>query len=262
MPSVVLHIPHSSVEVPPDLRGQLCLSDEELRRELLRMTDWYTDELFYLPEEVAQQIRYPVSRLVLDPERFLDDELETMAPKGMGVIYTKTAEGTPLRKAPAAGERESLIDRYYRPHHNALADAVDAALRRHGRCLIIDCHSFPALPLPYEEDQSLERPEICIGTDACHTPAWLTALGRWAFEKAGFTVAIDRPFSGALVPERHYRKAKAVHSIMIEIRRDLYMDEDSGRKTSDFEPFVSRCRSVLGHLAKGWHLGDNSLGVE
>jgi len=34
-------------------------------------------------------VKYNYSRLVLDPERYRDDEKEVMTPKGMGVIYTK-----------------------------------------------------------------------------------------------------------------------------------------------------------------------------
>ena len=40
-------------------------------------------------------------------------------------------------------ERVALIQAYYRPHHARLEAAVTAALERHGRCLMIDCHSFP-----------------------------------------------------------------------------------------------------------------------
>ena len=45
-----------------------------LSLELLRMTDAYTDELFALPERLAYRIVFPVSRLVVDPERLADDD--------------------------------------------------------------------------------------------------------------------------------------------------------------------------------------------
>ena len=41
------------------------------------MTDWYTDELFALPPDAAVTVRFPVSRLIVDPERFEDPEAET-----------------------------------------------------------------------------------------------------------------------------------------------------------------------------------------
>ena len=79
----ILHMPHSAVGIPADVRATLRLSNEELDRELLLMTDWYTDELFALPASEAVTVRFPLSRLVLDPERFLDDPKEPMAARGM-----------------------------------------------------------------------------------------------------------------------------------------------------------------------------------
>ena len=76
-PAVVIHIPHSSTVIPPEYRDQLVLSDDDLAAELVRMTDAYTDELFALASDTATTIQFPVSRLVLDPERFEDDQQES-----------------------------------------------------------------------------------------------------------------------------------------------------------------------------------------
>src|SRR5204862_3307418 len=118
---------------------------------------------------------FGVSRLVVDPERFPDDELEPMAVKGMGAVYTATTDGAPLRGPLDASERAELLGRFYEPHHAALEAAADAALTATGGCLLVDCHSFPDDPLPSDLNQEQPRPEICIGTDPFHTPDELTA---------------------------------------------------------------------------------------
>ncbi|MBC8514896.1 N-formylglutamate amidohydrolase [bacterium] len=243
--AVVFHVPHSSDVIPSEARAGLLLSDSELANELLRMTDWYTDELFAQAACGCPTVVFPVSRLVLDPERFESDEREVMAAQGMGVIYTKTSSGHRLRECPAAVMREAALAKYYRPHHARLTRAVSQCLEEHGRALIIDCHSFPAAPLPFELQKELDRPEICIGTDSFHTPAALTDTARTAFEGQGFTVDIDRPFSGALVPSRYYQKDQTVSSIMIEVRRDLYMDEVTGRRHPTFADVVHRLTVAL-----------------
>ena len=71
---IVFHIPHSSRRIPLDIRRSILLSDFDLEKELTKMTDAFTDDLF-VPDFVgAQTIIFPVSRLVLDPERFLNDD--------------------------------------------------------------------------------------------------------------------------------------------------------------------------------------------
>jgi N-formylglutamate amidohydrolase len=234
-PALVVHIPHASLVVPEDVAAGLLLTPEQLEHELLVMTDRYTDELFALPSSLATTVAYPVSRIAVDPERFTDDACEPMAAKGMGVIYTRTASGHPLRRPPSADERRRLLARFYEPHHAALTTAVETALAAHGTCLLLDGHSFPTRPQPYEDDQDPDRADLCIGTDASHTPDWLRDAALRAFEALGWSVAVDRPFAGALVPMRFYRKDLRVRALMIEVRRGLYMDETSGARLPRFD---------------------------
>ena len=233
VPPIVLHIPHASRDIPPDVRGSFVVDDDQLELNLLRMTDHFTDELFLVPSDVATSVVYPVSRLVCDPERFLDDSEEPMAALGMGVIYSRRHDLGPLRDPPSPSERETLLDDFYRPHHRALEEAVDASLAAHGRCLVIDCHSFPGTPLPYEPDQDI-RPDICIGTDEFHTPPEVRAAAVAAFETTGLEVEVDRPFAGALVPTSRYKKDRSVTAVMIEVNRRLYMDEGTGSRGASF----------------------------
>jgi N-formylglutamate amidohydrolase len=163
---LVVHVPHSSVIIPPAIRQTLCLSDHELQRELLCMTDWYTDRLLDPVLELGGTLFVNrVSRLVVDPERFPDDSQEVMATKGMGAVYTHTADGRALRHRVSPEERSRLLDTYFHPYAQAFAELVSQMLDRHGRCVILDGHSFPSVPLPYELDQRSERLDICLGTD-------------------------------------------------------------------------------------------------
>ena len=211
------------------------------------MTDWFTDEIFG-GVSGATDVIFPVSRLVVDPERFEHDDDEPMSKQGMGVIYELTSNQGPLRLKPNAAERSLLIDSYYRPHHRLLTDMTKQAITEYGNCLIIDGHSFPRLPLPYESDHSLERPEICIGTDDYHTPDNLRDEAVALFEKAGFTVAVNSPFAGALVPLDYYRSDKRVMGLMIEVRRDLYIDETTAEKLPEFDGVRDKIKGVISQV--------------
>jgi N-formylglutamate amidohydrolase len=100
------------------------------------------------------RVVFPVSRLVCDAERFPSEEDEPMASRGMGVFYTRT------RAKPNHAARQLLLNRWYWPHHSQLERMVSDVVTELGRCLIIDCHSFPSAALPYELlDQREERAE-------------------------------------------------------------------------------------------------------
>jgi N-formylglutamate amidohydrolase len=248
---VLFHVPHASVEIPQEALGDFLISPEELSHQRLRLTDWFTDELFTTGFPPAQVVAAPVSRLVVDVERFCDDAIEPCARVGMGATYVKTVEGRPLRSLPPE-RRRFLLDTYYWPHHRRLDEAAAACLGNHGRCVIIDAHSFPVDPLPTQIDFS-DPPEIGIGSEPGHTPAGLLNLAEEFFRSHGFVVGVDRPFRGALVPNAFYGKDRRVSSIMIEIRRDLYLEERSGNRNDGFprmQELLTDFRSaVLDHVS-------------
>lgn len=76
---LLVHVPHASSHVPERVRDQFPIPDHELHGELLALTDWYTDELFETPPQQGTTIRFPISRFVVDPERFEVDSMEPMA---------------------------------------------------------------------------------------------------------------------------------------------------------------------------------------
>ncbi|MCU0235356.1 MAG: N-formylglutamate amidohydrolase [Thermoanaerobaculales bacterium] len=225
VPWVVIHLPHASREIPADLRQTFLVDDAALERELDRMTDHYTDALFAVSEAAVATVRFPASRLVVDPERFDDDAREPMAQRGQGVVYTLTSDGRPLRHPPTPFEREALLDRFYRPHHARLTERVTAALAVHGTALIVDAHSFPDQPLPMELDQRPGRPDICIGTDPLHTPTPLVERLVAACDALGWSVQVDAPYAGAMVPGRFLRREPRVQSVLIEVNRRLYVED-------------------------------------
>ena len=164
-----------------------------------------------------------------------------MAGIGMGAVYTRGYDGRLIRTIELE-RREEILRAFYDPHHQKLEAMTAEKLARYGRCLIFDCHSFSARPLPYEKDPI--RPDICIGTDAFHTPAWLSGSLAYAFRAAGYSVRLDRPFAGTMVPARFYGKDPRVFSVMIEVNRGLYMTE-AGEKKDSFSPVKRVIRTAV-----------------
>src|SRR5829696_4225769 len=123
---MIIHLPHSSRFIPEEYRSQFVLSEEGLELEMDAMTDSFTDELFEFDseEDTIARVIFPVSRPLVDPERFADDRLEPMSGQGMGVLYSKTSTGDRLRRDLGTEERSGLLERYYYKHQRRVSDAV------------------------------------------------------------------------------------------------------------------------------------------
>lgn len=228
-PSLILHIPHASTIIP--FRDGYLVDDDTLRAEQLALTDWHTDDLFANEHDIA--VVAPFSRIFCDPERFTDDAQEVMSRYGMGVCYTHTDAGQEMRRIDAE-QRERILNDHYRPHHERLSAAVRNALKIHGRATIIDCHSFPAVPLHRDLDQAPERPDYNIGTDAFHTPPELVEAARTYFAQQGQSLWVDRPYSGSLVPAEYYHREPRVRSIMLEVNRARYLQPGSDERSATY----------------------------
>ena len=235
---IVINIPHASLSIPEE--EMQYFDRTKLIRELLVMTDHCCDDLYDAGFDI---LRFPVSRLVCDPERFRDDQDEIMSKKGMGAVYTCASDCTLLRK-PDEAQRERILKTYYDPYHKKLEDKVTEKLEACGTCLIIDGHSFYETSLPYEEDQDPNRPSICIGTDDYHTPPEVTNYLIKEFTSRGYSVAVNTPFAGTIVPMRYYRKDRNVSSVMIELNRRLYIDRE-GRIKPGYQELKVAIRMIL-----------------
>jgi N-formylglutamate amidohydrolase len=226
---IILHVPHASTRI--SLLDGYVVDSSVLEKEMLKLTDWYTDDLFY--SEKDEMIVADFSRIFCDPERFSDDAQEVMAQYGMGVLYEKSDNGEVIRIV-SPELREKILQSYYWRHHSQFSAAVNDQLVRFGKAFIVDCHSYPSKPLTRDLDQQPIRPDFNIGTDAFHTPQELVDTAVTFFEKAGYSVGVDWPYSGAIVPMEHYRKNKGVVSIMLEVNRALYLQEPSNQQSDSY----------------------------
>jgi len=240
-----MHIPHSAIKIP---REVLSYFDENLLEQELKLsTDWNTDDIFRIEE--LKTIRFDYSRLFVDVERF--NENEPMDKYGRGISYTKTSDGKELHKL--YGDHViSKIKRLYTTHHETLMMLTESICQRENNthfCVIFDCHSFNDEPLLFEIDnlrtQGIKiqpQPDICIGTDNFHTPKWFENCFVDYFIAAGYSVRVNYPYGGTIVPLKYYQKRENVFAIMIEINKRLYMDKNFRVK-----------HQMVEKLNKQWH---------
>ncbi|MDP2541551.1 N-formylglutamate amidohydrolase [Tenacibaculum discolor] len=237
---MILHIPHSSIKFPN--KDGFVIYKEELSQEVLRLTDWYTDELF--ESKKWESVKADFSRIFCDTERFSDNSKEVMFKYGMGVLYEKSDDGNPIRIVTEE-LRENILTNYYWKHHSDLNKAVLRELKEFGESLIIDCHSFPDTPLKRDLDQSLNRPDFNIGTDSFHTPKKLIDASIDFFKSKDFSLGVDKPYSGSIVPIDFYEKDKRVGSIMLEVNRKLYLQGSTNIKSDNFQKIKELIKEYL-----------------
>lgn len=91
---------------------------------------------------------------------------------------------------------------------------------------------------------------MCIGFDAAHVDDALRDRWSTQIRQCGLTVAFNAPFAGSLVPSRFYQRDLRVRSLMIELRRDLYMNETTGEKTPGFAESLSLVSTLLATTAE------------
>ncbi|MEZ7002214.1 N-formylglutamate amidohydrolase [Streptomyces sp. AD55] len=255
---VILHVPHDARAIPPGVRTGIALDDAALERELDHLTDAHTARIAEAAAARAGVTPWRfvnrLSRLVVDPERF-PDEREEMLAVGMGAVYTRTAHRGVLR--PEDTDPEPLLARYFRPYARAMTEAVAGRLAATGRAVVVDVHSYPSRPLPYELHGDGPRPPVCLGTDAFHTPPALLAAARDAFAPCGETVP-DTPFAGAYVPLEFHGRRPEVAALMVEIRRDTYMSEPGGAPGPGLERLAGCLAALVDAVGDGFPPGDGT----
>lgn len=231
---LVAHLPHGGTAIPPRVRNRLLLDDQALDAELLAVTDWHTPQLFAgaVVRAGGMAIVNRLSRLVVDPER-LPNAREPLDRLGLGAVYTRTAAGAPLRPADDIALRVELLDRYFQPWADTAEHLVRTALERWDRCLVLDGHSYPSRPLPYE-DPGLDRPDVCLGAQAPHSPEALLRAMEVACTTRGWSVARNTPFAGAYVPLPYFLRDARVQAVMVELNRGRYLDEATGERGAGF----------------------------
>jgi N-formylglutamate deformylase len=214
--SFILHIPHASTNIP-NFKG---FAMDKVEENTMLLTDWATDKIFNV--DGIEKIIPTFSRLFCDVERF-DDDVEPMLSVGRGLFYTNGYDGSDLRELDAEFKKY-VYDNFYMKHHNMFNDMAKQKLEKYGFCHVVDCHSFNDNPLiPFDENP--KSPDICVGTDDFHTPEYLLNYTVNYFKRLGYSVEVNNPYRGCIIPKSYYLKNNSVKGIMIEVNKRLYMND-------------------------------------
>lgn len=255
--------PHSGRRYPSEL-----LRVSRLDRHGLRQSeDCYVDLLFdELPGFGAPFLRalFPRafvdvnrSRHELDPRMFADalprtvDARSNRVVAGLGVIPRIVADGKDIYgKKLNYFEARQRLTHCYDPYHAALGDLLNAARRKFGCAVLIDCHSMPSAGVaPFREGD--RRIDFVLGDrfGASCAPS-LVSLVEASLARMGYHVSRNAPYAGGFVAAAYGRPVDGVHVLQVEINRGLYLDEARLARTAGFEPLRADMKALMGDLAR------------
>lgn len=80
---------------------------------------------------------------------------------------------------------------------------------------------------------------ICIGFDEFHKDEKIVKLLLETFKD--YNVAINSPYTGSLVPIKYYMKDARVKSVMIEVNKKLYLEDDNKTLNKEFMELRFKC---------------------
>lgn len=253
---VVVASPHSGRHYPPDFLAAARLDGRALRKS----EDAFVDEIFAaVPQLGAPLLRALFPRAFLDvnreayeldPEMFADSlpaYVNTRSPRvaaGLGTIARVVANGEEIYRGKLQfADAVQRITRFYHPYHGALKQLIDATAAHFGHCILVDSHSMPSAGSA-ERDRDGRRVDLVLGDcfgSAC-APIVIDTAERLLRSK-GYTVNRNTPYAGGFTTRYYGRPRTGVHTLQIEINRDLYMDE----ATLDRLPYLN---TLAEHMAE------------
>lgn len=234
---LVISFPHVGTDVPDEIAARM--TAQALR---LDDTDFEQPALYDFAAELgAATVQARWSRLVIDVNRPPDNTPLYPGQWGAGLVPVETFHGEPVYTgaAPDGAEIEARRERYWRPYHDALRAAIDAAVAEHGHALLWDAHSISAV-VPKLFDGVL--PDLNMGTaagDACGSDVRAAAFGVCA--ASGYRAVLDGRFKGGFITRNYGAPAKGVHAIQMELAKTTHLGADNRVD----EALAARLRPVL-----------------
>ena len=191
----------------------------------------------------------PVARAVIDcnrdehevdPSAILGISPAPVGPRarhGLGLVPSRTHRHGALWRHPIdRAELERRIAEIHRPYHQAVADRLEELVVRFGDVVLIDCHSMPA-----RKGQA----QIVIGDRHGKSAApWLTDQALWVVRQAGFTAALNEPYAGGAIVDRHGCPGEGVHALQLEIDRSVYLAADGRTAGLGFDRLAALIETI------------------
>lgn len=253
---LVFASPHSGDVYPDDLGAREDLTEFSLRSA----EDVLVDRLAApRPDLGIPMIAARLGRAYVDLNRDPDEldpqvveGAEAASPRvaaGFGVIPRLTGDGQTIRDhALTYDDALARLALAHRPYHEALERLMHRARDRFGYAVLVDWHSMPSRAVG--RAAGVRSPDVVLGDrHGSSCSAEVTRLLRGQFERAGWRVALNRPYAGGWSTQLWGLPAEGCHAVQVELNRALYLNEDALKPGPHFAMTQKVIRRVTAALA-------------
>lgn len=245
--ALVMDSPHSGKMYPADFRYECSIEDLRFAEDTHVDTLWSTAPSLGIPLLAAR-----AARTYIDCNRSLDDidpgtveggwpaaiQTSQRVALGGGLIWSKIGSDVTIfsGKLPQQAVSSRIAD-YYLPYHAALSHTLEQAYQRHKSVWHLNLHSMRSTAYEYLGISSVQPLADFVLGDRNGTSCdpEFTRMVEGMLRDLGYSVSINDPYKGAEILSRYGRPEHGRHSLQIEIRRDVYMDEKTRKPHEGFE---------------------------
>ena len=247
---VVLSVPHAGREYPLALKTALRVP----LAALLPLEDRLVDAVARAARTSQTTIVQTRARAWIDLNRgederdpLLDEGAASVAPaqqsaklrSGLGLVPRRVSGAGDLwARRFTDADVTARIAQDHRPYHAAISSALQAAKAQFGVAVLLDLHSMPPL--------GPGGTRIVLGDRFGHAAAarFVTRVETECTAR-GFSTAINTPYAGGHILERHARPAANIHAVQLELDRTLYLDRKLHAPGAGFARVVDLVRAIL-----------------
>lgn len=144
------------------------------------------------------------------------------------------------------------LTNFYWAYHHQLAELLAQMRKQSEQVFHLSCHSMGSLD-PSARCEPQLRSEFDLGDrDGTTASVEFVHFLRHTLEDMGYTVSINRHFKGAEAIRKHANPAQGIHSVQIEMRRNLYMNEKTGEQNADYgktQANMTRLAQAIGEFS-------------
>jgi N-formylglutamate deformylase len=147
---------------------------------------------------------------------------------------------------------EKLIKDYYLPFHQQIEQQFKNLKQKFSEVYQLDLHSMPSVGTAFHQDPGKERPEVVVSDfkGKCSDLSFVELVIN-SYKKAGFQVNYNDPYIGGGITQKYGHPSRHQHCVQVELKRNLYMNEDTKEKNQLYENTKKRLAQAIKEIYLG-----------